>query len=141
MRPRISRCALAFGMLAGLHVADIAAETALGPDYLVGRWSLEGADRCNTVGAEHIELGADDTFKVDRGRQVDVIGFWELSGNRIDLHLVASPHRITAVLSDYPGRYGYDNLPVFAFDAQADSFEAVVPFGEEVRKRTVHRCR
>ena len=116
------------------------AETTLGTDYLVGKWSLEGGDRCQAVGAEHIEFRADDTLTLGRGGPADAVGFVELSDNRLDLHLVASPHRITGALDQYKGLYDYGNLAVFVFDAQPDSFDAIVPFQDEVRRRTVHRC-
>ena len=58
----------------------------------------------------------------------------------VDLHLVASPHRITGALHQHVGRYDYGHLAVFVFDAEKDSFDAIVPFRDEVRRRTLHRC-
>ncbi len=137
-RNRTSRITLA--LLAGMVSTGALSEATVGKDYLVGKWSLEGADRCQVAGAEHVEFRADDTLTLGRGGPADAVGFFELSDNRLDLHLVSSPHRITDALHQYKGRYGYGDLAVFMFDAEKDSFEAIVPFQDDVRRRTVHRC-
>ena len=141
MRNRDKLSTLALALLGGIVSSGASAEATLGKDYLVGKWSLEGADRCQVAGAENVEFRADDTLTLGRGGPADAVGFFEISGDRLDLHLVASPHRISDVLPDYAGRYDYGHLAVFVFDAEQDSFQAIVPFEDDVRRRTVHRCK
>jgi hypothetical protein len=142
MRRRKMTPALALIVLAGIGPSGASAEVTFGKDYLVGRWSLEGADGCQVPGAEHVEFRADDTLTLTRGGPADATGFFELSEKpRLDLHLVASPHRISGTLSDYEGRYDYGHLAVFLFDMEQDSFEAIVPFEDEVRRRMAYRCK
>ena len=132
---------LALTLLTGIVSSGVSAEATLAKDYLLGTWSLEGKDRCQTAGAEHVEFSADDTMTLRRGGPADAVGFFEISGDRLDLHLVASPHRINSALPDYEGRYDYGHLAVFVFDAEQGSFEAIVPFEDDVRRRTAHRCK
>lgn len=132
---------LALGLLAGFASTGASAEVALGKDYLVGTWSLEGSDRCQTAGAENIAFRADDTLILGRGGPADAVGFFQIADNRLDLHVVASPHRIRGNLPQHEGIYGYGHLPVFLFDVEQDSFEAIVPFDGDVRRRTAHRCK
>ncbi len=142
MRRRKMTPALALIVLAGIGPSGASAEVTFGKDYLVGRWSLEGADGCQVPGAEHVEFRADDTLTLTRGGPADATGFFELSEKpRLDLHLVASPHRISGTLPGYEGRYDYGHLAVFLFDMEQDSFEAIVPFEDEVRRRMAYRCK
>ena len=131
---------LALTLVAAIVSSVASAEATLGKDYLVGTWSLEGCDRCQVAGAEHVAFSADETLTLGRGGPADAVGFFEISDKRLDLHLVASPQRISAELSAHKGRYDYGHLAVFVVDAQQDSFEAIVPFEDDVRRRTVHRC-
>lgn len=141
MRIRGKFTSLAMGLLVSVAATGGAgAQTDVAKDYLVGTWSLEGIGDCNVAGSEHIEFGADDTVRIHRGSQVDAVGFWEATGNRVTLHLVASPHRITGALHHLSGRYGYADLAAFVFDAEKDSFNAMVPFADELRRRRAHRC-
>ena len=141
MRNRDKLSTLALALLGGIVSSGASAEATLGKDYLVGNWSLEGSDRCNTAGVEHIAFRADDTLTLGRGGPADAVGFFEISGDRLDLHLVASPHRINPALPGYEGRYGYGHLAVFVFDAEQESFQAIVPFEDDVRRRTAYRCK
>jgi len=86
-------------------------------------------------------IQSDTLLTLGRGGPADAVGFFEISDKRLDLHLVASPHRISVELQQHEGRYDYGHLAVFVFDAEQDSFEAIVPFEDDVRRRTVHRCR
>ena len=141
MRNRSTIPTLALSLVAAIVSSGASAEAAVGKDYLVGTWSLEGSDRCQVAGAEHAEFRADDTMTLGRGGPADAVGFFEISDKRLDLHLVASPHRISVELPEHAGRYDYGHLAVFVFDAEQDSFEAIVPFEGDVRRRTVHRCK
>lgn len=48
------------------------------------------------AGAERVEFRTDDTLTLTRGGPAEATGFFELSEKpRLDLHLVASPHRIS----------------------------------------------
>ena len=132
---------LALGLLAGWASSAATAGTGLSADYLVGRWSFEGSERCSAAGAEHVEFRENETFQVDRGKQVDAVGFWEVSESRIILHLVASPHRITSAHPEIAGLFDYGNLKLHTFDLEADSFTAVVASGDEVNKSKASRCR
>jgi hypothetical protein len=140
MRKHNPMATLTLAFVVSLACSGASAQAVLDEGYLIGNWSLEGADQCNVGGSEHIEFRADRTLTLGRGGEADAAGFFEVSGNRIDLHLVASPHRITGALHHMEGRYGYGDLAVFAFDPQQDSFEAIVPFRNDVNRRTVHRC-
>jgi hypothetical protein len=141
MRKRKMVTIVALTLMAGIVSSGVSAEATLGKDYLIGNWSLEGKDRCRKPGAEHVEFRNDDTMALGRGAEADAVGFFEISGDRLDLHMVASPHRINPALPGYEGRYGYGHLAVFVFDAERESFQAIVPFEDDVRRRTAYRCK
>lgn len=131
-------------LICGLAVSAVGAETIkpdmVAPDYLVGRWSLEGKNSCGAQNAENVEFMANEVFHLDRGQRVDAVGFWRVMGNRVELHLVTSPHRISGAHPEYEGMFDYADLAIYVFDAEKDSFEAVVADGDEVHKRIAYRC-
>jgi hypothetical protein len=96
---------LALALVAGIPAGAASAAATLDKAYLLGQWSLQGSERCKADGAEHIEFRADDTLTLGRGGPADAAGFFELTGNRLQLHLVASPHRISGDLPDYEGSF------------------------------------
>jgi len=112
----------------------------LSTSYLVGTWSFQGKENCRVAGAEHVQFKENGTFEYGGHGRVDSVGFWHVVENRLDLHLVTSPHRLDDTLLGYKGQYGYANLPVFAFDIESDAFDAVVEHEGEIRKRTTYRC-
>lgn len=112
----------------------------LSTSYLVGTWSFQGKENCRVAGAEHVQFKENGTFEHGPQARVDSVGFWHVDENRVELHLVSSPHRLDDTLLGYKGQYGYAYLPVFAFDIESDAFDAVVEHEGEIRKRTVYRC-
>lgn len=129
-------CVLAVGAVG----AEMIKPDVIAPDYLVGRWSLEGKGSCGAQNAENVEFMANEVFHLDRGKRVDAVGFWQVKGNRVELHLVTSPHRISGAHPEYEGVFDYADLPIYVFGAEKDTFEAVVADGDEVHKRIAYRC-
>lgn len=127
-------------LLMSFGQAPVALAQDVSPDFLVGVWSFQGKENCGVTGAEHIAFLEQGTFELGRKGTVDMVGFWELEDNRIDLHMVGSPYRFDDSLVQVKGQYGYAHLPVFTFDVEENAFDAVVPHEGEVRKRTAHRC-
>ena len=141
MRIRNTIPALALALFAGFSSTSASAEVTANKDYLLGTWSLEGSDSCHSTGKENVEFRADNTLSLGSGGRADSAGFFELSGDRMDLHMVASPNRGSSAVPHEAGQYGYGHLAVFFFNVEQDSFEAVVPFEGDLRRRVAHRCK
>ena len=128
----------AFAVLAG-SVAGAAA----GPDssWVAGDWAVDGS--CEGKDTEHVVLGDDGTVRSTMNGKVDAVGFWELEGDVVQLHLVSSPAFVAEFVDEkLPSEGGYYYFPIriVVLNQTKNSFDAVGLLGQEFQTGKFTRC-
>ena len=62
----------------------------LSQDYLAGRWVID-SQSCNSMESEYIEFRKDGTYVSVRGSKSEIVGFWRLEDDMLELHMLTSP--------------------------------------------------
>lgn len=117
--------------------ADLSAE------YLFGRWVIN-EQNCGSADSEYIVLRENRTFEVTRAKNIETVGFWELTDDVVDLHMVASPASfadINGELVGYDGLYYYFQARVVVLNMQPNRFEAIGVLGDQIDRAYAVRCR
>jgi hypothetical protein len=64
----------------------------LSADYLAGRWVID-EQNCSSPDSEYLEFNKNDTFEVTRTGEAEIVRFWGLTKDTLDLHMVTQPSR------------------------------------------------
>jgi hypothetical protein len=124
-------------LVSGVNAGDLSAE------YLHGRWAIDTKD-CSSPNSEYLEFRKNGTFQSDRAGQTEVVGFWELNRDRLEMHMLTSPaffDDIHKALSGHHGRFDYFQLKAAIFNNKKNSFEAIAVIGNQMDRATAVRCR
>jgi hypothetical protein len=82
-----------------------------------------------------------------RAEKLEAAGFWEVSGDIINVHFVASPaffhddQEAFTELKAFEGEFYAFRIRVVPFNVELDKFEAVGLLGEQVKKAVFSRCK
>ena len=120
----------------GANAADLSV------DYFSGRWVLDAQD-CSSPTAEYIEFNKNGTFVGTRSEIAEVIGFWGLKEDNIELHMVTSPasfHDLHEELANFEGIYSYFQGQMLIFNSKEKSFEAYGVIGKEIKRTSAVKC-
>ena len=133
---------LSIALLIVLTATGLHAE-GLSPEYLYGRWVVN-LQNCSSADAEYIVFGKNRTFESSRSGKTEIIGFWEINDEVLDLHMVTSPASFADISGDligYDGLYYYFKARLVVHNIQKDRFEAIGVLGEEVDRGYAVRCK
>jgi hypothetical protein len=114
----------------------------LSADYLYGRWVID-QQNCSSPDSEYIEFRKNGTFESTRAGKVEIVGFWELTEDILELHMVTSPaffDDIHRALVGFKGQYNYFQVRMVIFNTRDEGFEAFGVLGDEIKRATAVRC-
>ena len=110
---------------------------------LHGRWAIDAED-CSSPDSEYMVFRSNGTFENTRTGQAEIVGFWQLDEDTVDLHMVTSPayfNDLHGGLKDFEGIYNYFHAKVIIFNNKKDSHEAIGVIGNEVKRMKTVKCR
>jgi hypothetical protein len=116
--------------------------TDLSVDYLSGRWVIDAQD-CSSPTSEIIEFNKNGTFTGTRNGKTEIVGFWVLNEDNIELHMVTSPASFIDLnkdLANFVGIYSYFEGRMLIFNLQEKSFEAYGVVGKEIKRASAVKC-
>jgi hypothetical protein len=116
--------------------------TELSVDYLSGSWVINAED-CSSSTSEIIEFNKNGTFEGARNGKAEIVGFWGLNEDNIELHMVTSPASFVDLnkdLANYVGIYSYFQGQMLIFNAKEKSFEAYGVIGKEIKRASAVKC-
>ena len=97
---------LVLGVLGGVSGANA---TDMNAQYLQGRWALGITEQaCTQPDVEYFVFRDNGTFETGRAVKAEAVGFWQLDGHVIHLHLVTSPgffHDMNASLKEMTDQF------------------------------------
>ena len=118
--------------------------TDLTPAYLEGTWLIGDTEQvCSDPDTEYAVFRKNGTFETGRGGKAEITGFWQISGDAVDLDMVTSPGFFQDVVKDaqvFQGQYYYFHGRMIIFDLTDKSFKAVGLLGDEYAKTIAVRC-
>jgi hypothetical protein len=123
-------------LVSGANAADLSV------DYLSGRWVINAED-CSSPTSEIIEFNKNGTFEGARNGKTEIVGFWVLNEDNIELHMVTSPVSFVDLnedLANYVGIYSYFQGQMLIFNAKEKSFEAYGVIGKEIKRASAVKC-
>ena len=123
-------------LVSGAHATDLSV------DYLSGRWVIDAED-CSSPTSEFIEFNKNSTFVGNRNGTAEIVGFWVLKEDNVELHMVSSPasfHDLNKDLANFDGIYSYFEGRMLIFNLQEKSFEAYGVVGKEIKRASAVRC-
>ena len=129
-------------MAVSIFLAPWANAEDLSQEYLHGRWVID-EQNCGSEKAEFIEFRKDGTFECIRTGRTEIVGFWDLNRDIVDLHMVTSPaffHDIHRVLKGHEGEYNYFQIKLLISNTSQKGFEAFGVLGDEYKRMTAVRC-
>jgi hypothetical protein len=129
--------ALSFCLVSAADAADLSS------DYFHGRWVIDDQD-CNSKTAEYIEFNENGTFEETRNGKAEIVGFWGINEDYMDIHMVTSPAYFQDVHEDmayFEGIYGYFQGKLLVFNLEKESFEAYGVIRDESKRAFARRCR
>jgi hypothetical protein len=116
----------------------------LTPAYLEGTWLIGDTEQdCSDPDTEYAVFRKNGTFETGRGGKAEITGFWQISGDAVDLDMVTSPGFFQDVVKDaqvFQGQYYYFHGRMITFDLTDKSFKAVGLLGDEYAKTIAVRC-
>ena len=118
------------------HAGDVS------EDYLYGRWVV-GGQNCSSSSAEIYEFRKNGTFECTRTGRAEIVGFWGIKEDVLELHMVTSAgfyDDIHKDLSDFEGIYEYFEAKMVIFNTQKQGFETFGVLGNEIKRATAVRC-
>jgi hypothetical protein len=111
------------------------------PDgYLEGTWGIGGSEACGAATTEHFRFAADGTFTTVQADQPTAVGFWQLTDDKLDLHMVSSPAFFHDQLQPFAGQYTYYYAQALLFDIEDQAFRMVAYLGGQLRGANLVRC-
>ena len=129
--------ALCLFMAPWAHAADLSAE------YLIGRW-VHNAPDCSSPDSETTEFRKNGTFESARAGKAEIVGFWRINKDILELNMVTSPayfDDIDAALGEFKDLYNYFHARMVINNIEANSFEAVGVLGNQIKTTHAGRCR
>jgi hypothetical protein len=123
-----------------VHWADA---EVLSEEYFHGRWAID-ADDCRSPNSEYIVFSGNGTFESTRTGMAEIVGFWKLDHDILDLHMVTSPaffDDIHLELREYGGTYNYYHARMHIFNNKKERHEAIGIIGNEMKRMSAVRCR
>jgi hypothetical protein len=131
-----------FTFVSGFFALNVNA-TKVSPEYLVGLWSMEGKEKCESEGFEYVAFFADGTFKTGKRGRVESVGFWRLyeEDDEFDLHMVTSLGFFGEEYAEFKGRFSYLDLKALPFSITEDEFDGVASFGGDLERFHAARCK
>lgn len=133
-----------FIALAAATVASVAsAADKVSPDYLVGRWSLEGQPACHgpMPDAEFIIFDRDGGFRSYRRGQLESAGFWHLGDEYMEFHVVSSAGILNPELKEYIGSFSMASIDAMETKVEKDHLELAVRLGDKMDHWKLDRCK
>lgn len=133
-------------VLLGLSLTAEVRAADLTEDYLLGTWILDDTD-CADPASEFVIFRDNGAVESVRAGELEAAGFWVLSGDIIEAHLVASPaffHDARAdflQLTSFEGEFYAFGIRVVPLNMENDKFDAVGLLGEEVSRSVFQRCK
>jgi len=129
------------GLVVLSSFAVLADEIKLTPQYLVGTWSLGGKDVCGRQDVEYVALRQNGTFEAGIFGTVDMVGFWQVVNDSVELHGLHKPNPSQTSLAFIGDRYSYAYAQAVIFIRDRDTMDFVTGVGDDMGKRTAYRCR
>jgi hypothetical protein len=114
----------------------------LSMEYLYGRWVIDDQS-CASPDSEYMEFRKNGTFENTRTGKTEIVGFWELDEEILNLHMVTSPaffDDLNPDLQSFESEYNYFQARVVIFNTQKKNFEAFGVIGNEMKRMTAARC-
>ena len=113
------------------------------PEYLIGLWSLEGKEQCDSDSLDYVEFFADGTFKTGNLAKVESVGYWRLykEDDDLDLHMLTSLGFFGTDYAEFKGSFSYLDLKALPLNVRKDEFDGVASFGDDLEKFTATRCK
>ncbi len=124
----------AFALVAGASAGE------LKPGYLHGVWTVDNKENCGNSDIEHLSFAPDGTFKSERFKITDAVGYWREKDDVIQLHLVTSPAHFDKRLQQFQGHFEYFLVQVVPIDVAEDKLRVFGLIGEQITKATMVRC-
>ena len=86
----------------------LAEQAPIAVDYLIGIWSLDGKDQCESASDGRLmKFDPDGTFKSVRAGHIDLLGFYMLAENSIELHMLVAPDSGYSNVTGFVSRFSY----------------------------------
>ena len=120
-----------------VHAGELSAE------YLYGRWVIDAQD-CSSPDSETLEFRKNGTFESARAGKTEVVGFWSMNKDILELHMVTSPaffEDIHRSLVGFKGIYNYFQVRMVIFNNRNEGFEVFGVLGGEIKRATAVRCK
>jgi len=136
---RFFTCLLVLSVL----FVPIVSAAELNADYFHGDWVINDQS-CSSNTAEHIVFHENGTFMGSRDGIAEIVGFWSLKDDFIELHMVTSPASFQDLhkeMAKFEGVYSYFQGRLLVFNQQKKSFEAYGVLGNESKRAAAVRCR
>jgi hypothetical protein len=133
---------VAFLMALGIFLTPWAIAEQLSPEYFYGRWAIDAQD-CSSPDTEYYEFQKKGTFEVTRTGQTEIIGFWEVKNDTMELHMLTSPAFYTdlhSAMAEFQGQFHYYPAKMLIFNIQKDSFEVFGLIGDQLDRASAVRC-
>jgi hypothetical protein len=89
---------------------------------------------------EHITFDANGTFTTVQGGKPTATGFWQLTDDKLDLHMVSSPAFFDDQLRPFTGQYTYYYAQALLFDIEDQAFRMVAYLAGQLRGANLGRC-
>ena len=113
-----------------------AGNTQISPDYLQGKWSLDGKDGCTSDASKYVLFRNNGTVEVGQGSRVTRVGFWKMtSDNTIVGHTLTSPTHHEDYHPFFRDSYRYEYMSPQVVSAEQDTFSVTI--GSDLEKKTV----
>jgi len=139
---RALKYATSFAVLSLFLAPWVHAGEDLSADYLHGRWVID-EQNCSSPDSEYFEFRKNSTFESTRAGKAEIVGFWELNEDILELHMVTSPaffDDIHRALVGFKGMFNYYKVRMVIFNTKKQSFEAIGVLGDEMKRATAVRC-
>jgi hypothetical protein len=114
----------------------------LATEYLYGRWAID-VENCSSPDSEYMVFRKNGTFENTRTGKAEIVGFWELNKDTVELHMVTSPaffDDLHKELKKFEGTYNYFYSRIVIFNTKDKSFEAVGVIWNEMKKMNAVKC-
>jgi hypothetical protein len=119
-----------------------AAEKALSDEYLKGRWTTDGKAGCTSDQATYVVFDTNHTLQAGKGESVSTVGFWQIGGDRVIVHLLVSPEPGREAHPFFQQNYHYQYMSPKILAIRSDGIDYTYDTGVEAgNKRTLTRCR
>ncbi len=126
--------------IASAAVAQDAPPDEIPEGYLEGTWGVGGTDACGAEATEQITFDANGTFTTVQGDKPTAVGFWQLTDDKLDLHMVSSPAFFDDQLQPFTGQYTYYYAQALLFDIEDQTFRMVAYMAGQLRGADLGRC-